>query len=71
MGNTCYYYYSLEKILSNHLLSKKLKVNRPTYKTVIGPINKAKAMVIGGRPKKIDMRIKDESVEQVDSFKYL
>ena len=25
MGNTCYY--SLEKILSSHLLSKKLKVN--------------------------------------------
>ena len=34
-------------------------------------INKAKAMVIGRKPKKIDMRIKDESVEQVDSFKYL
>ena len=34
-------------------------------------INKAKTMVIGRKPKKIDMRIKDESVEQVDSFKYL
>ena len=34
-------------------------------------INKTKAMVIGRKPKKIDMRIKDESVEQVDSFKYL
>ena len=34
-------------------------------------INKAKAMVIGRKPKKIDMRIKAESVEQVDSFKYL
>ena len=30
MGNACYY--SLEKIVSSHLLSKKLKVN--TYKTI-------------------------------------
>ena len=34
-------------------------------------ISKTKAIVIGKKPKKIDMRIKDESVEQVDSFKYL
>ena len=34
MGNTCYY--SLEKILLSHLLSKKLKVN--TYKTIILPV---------------------------------
>ena len=34
-------------------------------------INKTKAMVIGRKPKKIGMRIKDESVEQVNSFKYL
>ena len=34
MGNECYY--SLEKILSFHLLSKKLKVN--TYKTIILPV---------------------------------
>ena len=34
-------------------------------------INKTKAMVIGRKPKKIDMPIKDESVEQMDSFKYL
>ena len=34
-------------------------------------INKTEAMVIGRKPKKIDMRIKDESVEQVESFKYL
>ena len=34
-------------------------------------INKTKTMVIGRKSKKIDMRIKDESVEQVDSFKYL
>ena len=32
MGNACY---SLEKILSSRLLSKKLKVN--TYKTIILP----------------------------------
>ena len=34
MENACYY--SLEKILSSHLLSKKLKVN--TYKTIILPV---------------------------------
>ena len=34
-------------------------------------ISKMKAMVIGRKPKKIDMRIKDESVEQEDGFKYL
>ena len=34
-------------------------------------INKTKTMVIRRKPKKIDMRIKYESVEQVDSFKYL
>ena len=34
MGNACYY--SLENILSSHLLSKKLKVN--TYKTIILPV---------------------------------
>ena len=36
MGNACYY--SLEKILSSRQLSKKLKVNRPTYKTIILPV---------------------------------
>ena len=34
MGNACYY--SLEKILSSLLLSKKFKVN--TYKTIILPV---------------------------------
>ena len=34
-------------------------------------ISKTKAMVIRRKPKKINMRIKDESVEQVGSFKYL
>ena len=34
-------------------------------------ISKTNTMVIGRKPKKIDKRIKDEFVEQVDSFKYL
>ena len=33
-------------------------------------ISKTKAMVIGRKPK-IDIRIEGESIEQVDSFKYL
>ena len=33
-------------------------------------INETKAMVIERKPKKIDMQIKNEFVEQVDSFKY-
>ena len=34
MGNACYY--SFEKILLSHLLSKKMKVN--TYKTIVLPV---------------------------------
>ena len=34
-------------------------------------INKIKTMVIRRIPNKIDMQIKNESIEQVDSFKYL
>ena len=34
MGNACYY--SFEKIVSSHLLSKELKVK--TYKTIILPV---------------------------------
>ena len=34
-------------------------------------ISKTKAMVIGRKPKKIEIRIKGESIEQLDSFKYL
>ena len=34
-------------------------------------INKMYIMVIGRKPKKIDIRIKDEPIKQVDSFKYL
>ena len=33
-------------------------------------INKMKAMVVRRKSKKIDIQIKDESVEQVGSFKY-
>ena len=40
------------------------------YGTTVN-INKAKAMVIGRKPKKTDMRIKYESFGQVDIFKYL
>ena len=34
-------------------------------------ISKTRTMVIGRKPKKTDIRIKGESIEQVDSFKYL
>ena len=34
-------------------------------------ISKTKSMVIGRKPKKIHMRIKGESIEQVDSFQFL
>ena len=34
-------------------------------------ISKTKAMVIGRKPKKIYIRIKGESIEEVDNFKYL
>ena len=34
-------------------------------------INKTKAVFVGRKPKNINMQIKDESVEQVDSFKYM
>ena len=34
-------------------------------------VNKTKTMVIGRKSRKTGMRIKDESVEQVDSFKHL
>ena len=33
-------------------------------------VNKTKTMVIGRKPKMIDICIKDETVEQVNSFKY-
>ena len=34
-------------------------------------ISNRKAMIIGRKPKNIDLQIKDESVEKVDSFKNL
>ena len=34
-------------------------------------INKTRDMVIGRKPKKIHIRINGESIEQLDSFKYL
>ena len=34
-------------------------------------ISKTKAMVIGRKPKKIDIQIKGDCIEQVDSLKYL
>ena len=34
-------------------------------------ISKTKALIIRKKPKKIDIQIKGESIEQVDSFKYL
>ena len=34
-------------------------------------ITNTKAMIIGRKPKKIDLPIKEESGEQVDNFKYL
>ena len=34
-------------------------------------VSKTKAIIIGRKQKMIDMRIKDQFVEQVDSFKYL
>ena len=57
-----------ERILKNMLMELNdrcedcgMKINK----------NKTKTMAIGRKPKKLDMRIKDESVELVDSFKYL
>ena len=34
-------------------------------------INKTKTMVIERKPKKIDIRVKGESIQQVNNFKYL
>ena len=45
--------------------------DRSEYYGVKININKTKTMVIGRKPKKVNVRVKDESVEQVDRFKYL
>ena len=58
----------VERMLKNMLMELNDKCEDYWMKI---NINKTKTMVIGRKPKKIDMRIKDESVEQVDSFKYL
>ena len=57
-----------ERMLKNMLI--ELNDRSEDYGMKIN-INKTKAMVIGRKPKNIDMRIKDESSEQVASFKYL
>ena len=57
-----------ERILKNMLMA--LNERCEDYGLKIN-ISKTKAMVIGRKPKKIDIRIKSESIEQVDSFKYL
>ena len=57
-----------ERILKNMLMEQNDRCK--DYGMEIN-ISKMKAMFIGRKPKKIDMRIKDESVKQVDSFKYL
>ena len=48
-----------------------LTVPMPCWPFVMGFLLKMKTMVIGRKPKKIYVQIKDESVEQVESFTYL
>ena len=57
-----------ERMLKNMLM--ELNERCEDYGMKIN-ISKMKAMVMGRKPKKIDIRIKGESIEQVDSFKYL
>ena len=57
-----------ERILKNMLM--ELNDRCEDYGMKIN-INKTKAMFIGRKPKKIDIQIKGESIEQEDSFKYL
>ena len=57
-----------ERMLKNML--RELNERCKDYGMKIN-ISKTKAIVNGRKPKKIGMRIKVESVEQVDSFKYL
>ena len=58
----------VERMLKNMLM--ELNERCEDYEMKIN-INKTKTMVIGRKPKKIHIRIKCESIEQVDSFKYL
>ena len=57
-----------ERILKNMLM--ELNERCEDYGMKIN-MSKTKAMVIGRKPKKIDIRIKGDSIEQVGSFKYL
>ena len=57
-----------ERMLENTLM--ELNHRYEDYGMKIN-ITKTTAMILGRKPKKIDIRIKEESVEQVDSFKYL
>ena len=57
-----------ERMLKNTLM--ELNDRCDDYRMKIN-INNTKIMVIRRKPKKIDIQIKDESFEQVDSFKYL
>ena len=54
-----------ERILKNALI--ELNDRCKDYGMKINT-NKTETMVIGRKPKQIDMRINDESSEQVDSF---
>ena len=56
-----------ERMLKNMLM----ELNERCEDYGMKNISKTKAMVIRRNPKKIDIRIKGESIEQVDSFKYL
>ena len=57
-----------ERMLTNMLM--ELNERYEDYGMKIN-ISKTKVIVIGRKPKKIHIRIKSESIEQVDSFKYL
>ena len=57
-----------ERMLKNMLM--ELNERCEDYGMKIN-ISKTKAMVIGKKPKKVNIRIEGESIEQMDSFKYL
>ena len=57
-----------ERMLKNMLMELNNRCN--DYGMKIN-INNLKTMVIRRKPKKMEVRIEDESIEEVDSFKYL
>ena len=59
---------SIYRMLKNMLM--ELNDRYENYGIKIN-ISKTTAIFIGRKPNKIDISIKDECVEQVDSFKYL